>query len=258
MIGVFPGAALQTDSFLSYFGRWQAAEDGVAYGLAGDGSGIGDMLWRCDLPSDVRQARQALERIENEQRLAFRQVEDLPRQIERILQIEQGRASFEAGSSQALSPAENEFLAAVQEFDSVTFRVSFEVYARLPGNWPAVFARFQAALDEIQGLLSRYARVETRVGGALLGRTLINLKGDLRTQWTHPYQAQAGDLHLRSVQQALASRLAMIQTLSSVVQGAVLAAALAGAPGSAVLLLPAVWKYARSLIVLTNKTNETV
>ena len=97
-------------------------------------------------------------------------------------------------------------------------------------------------------MVSHYARVETALAGASIGRTTVDWTGDFVTTWEPVASGAAMRTHLQSVNLALGSRIALLRIVSVVATGAVGLAVKAAIPGGQVLLLPAVWRFVRDVL----------
>jgi hypothetical protein len=209
-------------------------------------------LWLSVLPANVAEAEEAQRRLEENQEQAIRRLENIPAQLEQLADLARvkicGGPSFGQAQSMELAPPEAALLAEVERLGQRSYFESYDI-SRFPSQgWQAVMDPFQSAVDAIQQLVSCLSEVETRVGEKVVGRTKINFKGSLFTYWNTPLVLNESELHLSSVRQALASRAALIKMVSTTAQGAVLTAALVGAPGSALLVLPAVWRYIQTVL----------
>ena len=114
-------------------------------------------------------------------------------------------------------------------------------------------ANYKAFIQQTFKLLKPTLRVETRIEGALMAFTQVELDGDLKTVWLSPITSTHTRLHRQSLSFAMESRLALFQFLAQIVSGAAVIAARLSLPGGAIMALPSVWQYLQGLITETNK-----
>jgi hypothetical protein len=240
------------DSLPAAFLPWQIGRPDVAFDL-GESDLLSDSaLWNCDLPANLQDAMNILDRQETDQHRVIHQLDSVPGRIEALAAQTHNKAAadvaFASGDSLALGREEGFFLEELNALNPASLPIHFGIGDSPAKSWQTAFDQFQRTTDHVQLLISQLARVETRLGGKLVGRTIINIKGDLQTDWEDPINPEQSALHLRSLRQALASRTALIKMLSFTVQGAFLAATWIGGPGSVLLALPATWRYIQAIM----------
>lgn len=101
------------------------------------------------------------------------------------------------------------------------------------------FEDFAAWVRDAIGISSR---LETRIGGRLVAVTRLSITGNLRTTWisTRPNDTAQ---HERAVKLMLASRAAMLRTLTVTIGGAVGLAGLIAQPTGLIRAVPAALKF---------------
>ena len=83
--------------------------------------------------------------------------------------------------------------------------------------------------------------------GRLIARSALGRSGDILTAWLAAVTGEQAALHTRAVQLALASTRALLRKLTLVIRGAMMVTGLVVAPGSALLAIPAIWRYMNQL-----------
>lgn len=152
--------------------------------------------------------------------------------------------AFDAAASPDLPAAEAELLAALQGTDRDAGLPNFGVMDQLLlPSWEEAGATVERLLRQAERLVAHYAWIETAVAGRLIGQTAVTWTGDLRTVWPAGIGAEEQRLHERSVRLALATRTATVRIIAVVTAGAVTIVPLLATPGSAILALPAIWKF---------------
>jgi hypothetical protein len=104
-------------------------------------------------------------------------------------------------------------------------------------------AWFTGAWNQVRRLFARNSWVETTCGGVLLARTSLSYSGDIVTAWQADITRANGELHGRTVELAVQSRIALLRTLTLALRGAVLLAGIFISPGTALFAIPAVWRF---------------
>jgi len=117
-----------------------------------------------------------------------------------------------------------------------------------PQRWVDLYHEAAALLKQFRRLLLYYAWVETEVAGEFVGLTTIDWSSDYQTAWQDGVTVDSMQLHLGAVRLALASRQAFDRLVTVIVTGALELAVKAGIPGGHVLLLPAVYRYVRTVL----------
>jgi hypothetical protein len=126
----------------------------------------------------------------------------------------------------------------------------------LPTDWSQTLAEYQAFVQQVFHLLKPTLRVETRVEGALLAYTLVELDGDSETAWSSQGLSTHNRLHGQILSLTLESRLALLQLLAQTSAGAVALAAKFSLPGGTVLALPATWRYIQDVMQQAQKVAD--
>jgi hypothetical protein len=112
---------------------------------------------------------------------------------------------------------------------------------------PDVPGRIERALAQIGDLARGRARIETRIGGAVVAHSLMTLSGDTEL-WAMPgLSASGAKLHARSVAIAIRTRHAWARILVLVVRGYGRILTL-GLPSGGVAALPLLWRFIRDLL----------
>lgn len=250
------------DNLPASLGAWQMERPDLAFDFSENDSMAGSALWSCDLPEGLPEAIQTLNRQESDMHRAIQRLERVPAQIESLVAQIQGTASPEVSfgpvSIVEIGQAEGFFIEDLKALDPANLPIHFGIGDSSSQSWKTAFDQFQKATDRIQFLINQLARVETRLGEKLIARTIINIKGDLQTEWEDPHNSEESALHLYSVRQALTSRAALLKMLSTAVQGALLAATLIGAPGSVLLALPATWRYIQTIMNQVSDSQQKI
>ncbi|HHE71267.1 MAG TPA: hypothetical protein ENL34_03170 [Chloroflexi bacterium] len=117
-----------------------------------------------------------------------------------------------------------------------------------PQRWVDLYHEATALLRQFRRLLLYYGWVETEIAGEFVGLTTIDWSSDYQTAWQDGITADGMRLHLDAVRLALASRQALDRLVTVIVTGALELAVKAGIPGGHVLLLPAVYRYVRTIL----------
>jgi len=126
----------------------------------------------------------------------------------------------------------------------------------LPTDWSQTVAEYQAFMQQLFRLLRPTLHVETRVEGALLAHTLVELSGDFETAWTSQGALTHIQLHCHILSLTLESRLALLQLLAQTSAGAVVLAARLNPPVGAILALPAAWRYVQDVMQQAQKVAD--
>ncbi|MBN2391533.1 MAG: hypothetical protein JXR84_12480 [Anaerolineae bacterium] len=111
-----------------------------------------------------------------------------------------------------------------------------------------IVRQWNAFVAEVQRIVTHYAYIRTTIVGVDVGLTAVSWTGDFKTHWVPGSQSDVAALHIRAVQMALDSRLALLSVASVVAAGAVGLAVKAAVPGGQLLLLPAVWRFVRDVL----------
>jgi hypothetical protein len=215
--------------------------------------------WRVELPGSLGGAQVLLEQKARAVRRSEAGLAEAERRLSRVA-ARVGGVSYgvggEAGTGRRMTdPArageavlgqpEAELLRALRALDAP---VSFAADWHEDAERREVFQRWRAFLSEVRGVVSHYARVETKMAGALVGRTTVGWTGDFDTGWMEGATAPAMALHREAVQLALDSRIALVRLLIVVGAGAAKLGLRLTVPGAQLLVLPAAWTFVRDVL----------
>jgi len=218
----------------------------VAFDASPKTSAAQPPAWRLDLPAGRGLAEDRLALAEASLDGLERTLDQSGPRLRRLTarEVMADGAAFDAAASPDLPAAEAELLAALQGTDRDAGIPSFGVMdqLRLP-SWEEAGATAERLLRQAERLVAHYAWIETAVEGRLIGQTTVTWTGDLRTVWPAGTGAEEQRLHERSVRLALATRAATVRIIAVVTAGAVTIVPLLTTPGSAILALPAIWKF---------------
>lgn len=234
-------------------GAWQTdpAPVELAFGVGDSDDSESAAVWRADLPRNLDVADAELARREASLRAAQGALDEAARQVARLA----GRtglnevAGISFGScAPGANEAGNDLQGMLLEAGFFEPAFSFGLIDEAQKSGLDAVPQIARFFETVQGMVVRLARVETYQDSRCVGKTMIHPKGDLTTAWDAKSNPETQALHLRSLEQALASRAALIRTAVTLIQGAGTLAALAGSPGGAILALPVLWKYVNRLI----------
>lgn len=111
-------------------------------------------------------------------------------------------------------------------------------------------------LADIAGRVARACSptllIETSVGGELVGRSLVGLRGDVRTAWGSGRGQEDALLHEATVALALSTRATVLRMVAVVARAASAIALRLALPGGPLLALPVAW---RSIQRVLNEMN---
>lgn len=206
-------------------------------------------VWRVNLPTDLNLAAAYL--IEGETRLetSRKAIQEAPHRLDVFVSSQSVGPSFDISlEGREFAKPETELSALLGEIQAGRGPVSFGLGEKFTGGWQQATVRFQAFADQLLKSMAHYAWVETCVQGQCLGRTGVGWTGDTNTVWRQGLSTEQVELHRRSLTLALASRDTLIRTLVFAVRGAVQLSVLLTMPGSALLALPAVWKFINQIL----------
>ena len=241
-------------------------------------------VWRVDLPADDALASRQLEQTLQAGRAQQKQLQQMPQQFDKLAAQAKSAAaqaktpgtasgstaSFgvtatavaEAAGAETSGP-EAELLASLAQISSMALGgvspvgaakgvpggVSYGLTERLgSGGLEQVAGQFQGFADRLQRTLTHLAWVETRQDGQMIGRSVVGWSGDCVTIWGQAATSAQMALHRKSLQAALQSRITLLSTFTTAVQGAVKLSVLLSTPGGAILALPTVWKYIHQIL----------
>jgi hypothetical protein len=238
------------------FGLWATAPllsaEAIAFDTStGMTSGIPPEVpvWRVNLPADLNLAAAHL--TEGEARLETSQktIQEAPYRLDAFVRSQSAGLSFDVSlEGREFAKPEAELLGLLGEIQEGRAPVSFGLGEKLVGGWQQATDRFQAFVDQLLKSIAHYAWVETCVQDQCLGRTGVGWTGDTSTVWRQGLSTEQVELHRRTLTLALESRDTLIRTFVFAVQGAVQLSVMLTMPGSALLALPAVWKFINQIL----------
>jgi hypothetical protein len=240
-------------SIPAVFGLWENSlvpgENAIAFGLSNDAPVLQEYsIWRADLSPDQMEAEKQLSQMDLQMQRMTAVLETLPGEIKQVTN-QASSPSFDL-STAANRPEEVELLGNILSLNSTSSgpAVSFGLGDVLSNDWKAAYQEFQVSFARIQQLVTQMAWVETRMGGQLVGWSVVNWTGDFYTSWKENTLPDQRALHQHSLQQAMATRVALLRVLAVTMQGAGMFAFLISNPGGVILALPAVWKYVNQVL----------
>jgi hypothetical protein len=199
-------------------------------------------VWRVQLPAALTDAQailgaqsQTLKRSESDLFSAERRLAQLS-----LYGTEEADVAFAA-----LPAPEAELLATLSDIESP---ISFEALGPEEKERRETSSQWRVFVEQMRRMVSLYARIETEMGGALIGHTAVGWTGDFDTVWEADVTPDLMGLHHQSVQLALGSRLALIRLLTIVGTGATKLVLRLTVPGAQLLVLPAAWKFVRDVL----------
>jgi len=204
------------------------------------GAAVSEPTWRVRLPASADQAQAVLDAQRAASQRTDAAVEQAERRLAQLSQASEG-VSFAPGGPEA------ELLATLSPGVSFGLMDQFD----LGGQW-------RAFADQVRGLLSHYARVETEIGGAFVGRTSVGWTGDFEIVWRPSVQVREMQLHGQSVRLALASRQSLMRLVTVIAGGAAGLALKLSVPGGQVMALPAVFKFVRDVLSEWNESQAQI
>ncbi len=147
----------------------------------------------------------------------------------------------EAGLALALSS-----LAPARPQEAASFAVSGEPQAA--PDWSALFQKLSAFIDLVNRQALHFAWVDTTLDGRLVARTLVNWAGDFTTLWQPGLDPQDTSAHCRSLELAVASRLAYLRTILTISQIAGKITLAVTTPLGPIQALSLAWQFVNSVI----------
>ncbi|MEH2080096.1 MAG: hypothetical protein V7K89_08795 [Nostoc sp.] len=211
-------------------------------------------VWRANFPTDLNKASLYLTHSEE---ILIRSQQALSTASDRVDRLMDAIASEStlAFSLSALvtelAPPERTLLQALQTIQQ-PLPTSFGIQEAIGGYSQQVFEQCQSFVERLLRVIAHYAWVETQVAGQTLARTAVSWLGDVDNIWQTGLNATQVSLHQRTLTLALASRDALLQTFSAVVQATLKVSVLLSVPGGVILLLPAVWKFIDQVMTQSN------
>jgi hypothetical protein len=150
--------------------------------------------------------------------------------------------------TRALQHSTSDLVQAEQRLAQVGAGVSFDVTAAPEAELWAALNAIEAPVSFGLGRREETARIETEVGGTLVGHTSVGWTGDFDTLWEPDLTPQSMRSHHQAVHLALDSRMALLRLLIVVGSGATRLALRLSVPGAQLLVLPAAFKFVRDVL----------
>ena len=239
------------------FARWEAPPDdpqAVSFSAPGAAGPDELALWQLDLPGPLEQAQAYLAEAGGQVERAQAALDQIPGRLNRLTGAgpAQEAVSFSGPTFQPeLPPPEADLLAALDNLRAGTSQaeVSFGLGDRL-GDLNRAREAVQAFLARTQRLIQYQAYIKTSQENRLIGQTVVDWSGDLRTAWAGGLRAEQAELHQRSLGVALSSRQTMLKTATLAVTGAAKIITMISTTGGVgtVLALPLAWKYINQIL----------
>jgi len=198
-------------------------------------------IWRARLPADTREAWAALAAART--RLSG-ELDALHLAAARYVRFNE---RLRSPGPQDFSSPEAEMMSELRDAGMLE-SVSFDVISGTAEETGArALAWFRDTWSRLRSLVAERTWVETTLGGVLVARTALGRSGDVMTAWRELPAQPDIDLHNQTVELALRSKMAILRTLTFVIRGATMVAALVASPVSAAMAIPAIWKYVNEI-----------
>ncbi len=238
-------------------GLWSVPAGDMVSFSAESAAPPGEPTWRIELPESTETTQAILASRTQAAELVHKDLAHIDQNLTHISRTEV--VSF--SPSDPLLAQKSELLETLDAFQSPVSAASatqYSLFSRKDKEKESEdqenYRQWVAFVERVQHIVANYARVETAQGGRELGRTAVSWTGNFETTWAANVTLQTMRTHRQSVHLALDSRIALIRIVSVVVTGAVGLAVKASVPGGQVLLLPAVWKFVRDVLVELRKS----
>jgi len=223
----------------------------LSFGLPGSGDEE-IALWEIDLPAETGAASEFLQRQGEWIQASLAALDSAPGEIQDFVRNVGGRplseVSFDATPAQPLSEAEQQALRELTYLELGPDDVSFSTAETSRTELDQASQQFQDAVDRMLRLARYFAWVETKIGGKISGRTVVNWSGDMQNVWVEEAETDIYTLHQQSVEQALASRNILVHACVTTTQSAAKLAVLLTNPAGAILALPVAWKLVNQIL----------
>jgi hypothetical protein len=207
--------------------------------------------WRLNLPADPSSAEEILARLEAQQSEVNDKLAEFPQRFEhfltRIGHDQTGSVAFSHQEDEFPAP-ERELLSLIRTMNNPWQEVSFSQGEDRADRLDALFGLFRTEMDVLLRITAHLAWIETRIGGTLIGRTIVSWSGDINNTWSSPLQSTSYELHRRSLAQALVSRFAVLRSSLLILSSAARLAPLLANPAGAILSLPLAWNFLRQIL----------
>jgi hypothetical protein len=251
---------MEAQSRLDVLDLWSVASPAGDVGFAAGAEAEAELpaTWRLDLLAGD-QAADRLTLVEASLAELERALDVAPARLQRVAERED-TLSFAAAAGAGLPAAELDLLAmlSAMRHEPEPGLASFGVAETLglPSGEEAR-VRIEWLLERAERLVTHYAWIETTMAGRLVGRTTVTWTGDLSALWPAGARVEEQRLHERSVAAALATRAATLRIVAVVTAGAATIAAALASPASALLALPAVWRFIQRIRGEITQLNPT-
>ncbi len=193
----------------------------------GAGSEEGEPVWIVELPGDPDAATERLREWGSRLRAI---AGELPSMEDRLARMEAAELASLEG---ALAPAPE---------------TVFGPGARARTWWSEASRDLDALLDRVGACLSPASSIETRVEGELVARSLVGLRGSVRTLLDAGAKPERLALHCSAVTLAVSSRATLVRIMALLVTGALGISLRLSLPGGPRLALGATWRSVREVL----------
>ncbi|MCP4398499.1 MAG: hypothetical protein GY801_14535 [bacterium] len=210
-------------------------------------------VWRVNLPMNLDLAAAHLARGKRALTQSQQAIQKAPEQISDLIRTRIPSSSQSFAVPAGVEDSEQKLLTVLSVLQPEGQVLSFGLGDQLSATWRQNTEQFHVFGDTLIQSFTQYVWVETCVQNSCLGRSHVGWTGDLRTTWRRDLSKEQMKLHRDALVLALASRDSVIQSFALAMRVAVQLAALIASPGSAVFLIPTVWKYIQRI---TSGTKE--
>lgn len=222
----------------------------VSFALGG-AAGMEAPRWRANLPADFDAAHACLASGERGLAAVSGRLDGATERMEACVARSLGPVAFAAAPpGGALAEPEAHLLAILNgvEPSPLVFALGGGLEGLVGSAWVRAVERFQTSLQSLQQGLASFGWIETRVGGELIGRTVVAISGAAHTIWRPRPTPQQMALHQHMLRMALNSRIALLRTFAIVAQGAARLTPLLAPPAGPLLALPAAWTFVTQVL----------
>lgn len=240
----------------SLLGLWRDDPAAVTFEhAAADAEG-----WQANLPADPALARARLAvctaRLQRAQAEIPRAADQLGAVVDQHVTGEVGlirTAAASAASAETELTAWLRSWAELEDRSGAELAFGFGVSRSMARWWQEVSGDLAGIAGQVAQACSPTALVETRTGGALVGRSLIELRGDVRTAWRAGRGADDALLHETTVALVQSTRATLLRMVAVTTAGASAIAVRLALPGGPLLALPAAWRFIQRALNETNR-----
>ncbi len=127
--------------------------------------------------------------------------------------------------------------------------VSFGLPEMAGIDWEELYRRLSTLVDSVNRQILHFAWVETTLDGRLIARTTVNWGGDFMAFWQAGLPPEQRAAHYRSLELALAARLANLRAILTVSQIAAKIALAAATPLGPLQAMSLAWQFVNTLIM---------